>query len=100
MIGRATPPGHPQYSSTLLFFFPEKGLRSLGFPHRFLRTLSLIIALSSFSRPFKDLRVGGPGGIRTHDLQLRRLPPYPGLATGPFFYHQLNYLEEKEREER
>ena len=25
----------------------------------------------------------GPGGIRTRDLQLRRLPPYPGSATGP-----------------
>ena len=26
---------------------------------------------------------GGPGGIRTHDRQLRRLPRYPGCATGP-----------------
>ncbi len=25
----------------------------------------------------------GPGGIRTPDLQLRRLPRYPGYATGP-----------------
>ena len=25
----------------------------------------------------------GPGGIRTRDLQLRRLSPYPGWATGP-----------------
>ena len=29
---------------------------------------------------------GGPGGIRTHDLRLRRPVPYPDWATGPVPY--------------
>ncbi len=38
-----------------------------------------VVSLPAF--PFE--KKYGPGGIRTRDLQLRRLSPYPGWATGP-----------------
>jgi hypothetical protein len=33
-----------------------------------------------------DKVINGPAGIRTQDLQLRRLSPYPGLATSPYIW--------------
>jgi hypothetical protein len=46
------------------------------------------IALRKDLQTIQVIKISGPGGIRTRDLQLRRLPPYPGSATGPIYQRQ------------